>query len=132
MNSLVIYYQYYLEWIQKERSGSIRTSNDQICHKGSNSRYPRQELSPEEAQWFDGLKRGLERRKTEETCPAVFLVEAYFKAFSAISSARRIFFPSSLFSTSSCCEYSSTVFQPNSDLTAIEINFSLVESLNII
>ena len=58
--------------------------------------------NPDEALWLGGVKRELEGRKTEETCLVVFLVVADFKAFSALSSARRIFFPSSSSSANSC------------------------------
>ena len=67
--------------------------------------------------------------KTEETCLMVSLVEVDFKTFSALSSARRIFIPSSSFSASSCCEYSSTVFQSNSDVSANKFNSCLASGV---
>ena len=115
----------------KQFPGLDGRSTKERLNKFKQSRWPRQELSPEEALWLGGAKRELEGRKTEETCLAVFLVEADFKAFSALSSARRIFFPSSSSSASSCCEYSSTVFQPNSDLSANRINFCLFVRSNV-
>ena len=45
-----------------------------------------------------------------------------FKAFSALCSVRSIFFPSSSLSASWYCEYFSTVFWPNSDLSVNKIN----------
>ena len=82
-------------------------------------------MNPEEALWLGGVKRGIEEEKTEETCLMVFLAEADFKTVSALSSERRIFIPLSSFSASSCCEYSSNVFQPNSDLSANKFNSCL-------
>ena len=51
-----------------------------------------------------------------------------FKVFLALSFERHIFFPSSSLPASSCCEYSSTVFQPHSHLSANKINFCLFVS----
>ena len=111
MNSLVIYYQDYLQCIQNERSGCIKTSNDQIYHKRSNflvgrpaeerlKKYWRslwlpQEQNPEEALRLGGVKRGLDGRKAEESCPTVFLVVATSKLsqlflLSDVSSSRHL------------------------------------------
>ena len=54
-----------------------------------------------------------------------FLAATDFKDFSALSSARRIFFPSWSSSANSCWVYSWTVFQPNSDLSARRVSFYL-------
>lgn len=94
------------------------------------SRWPRQELQPERSPMARWRKTWTRRAEPEETCLAVFQVEADFKASSPLSSARRMF-PSSSFSASPCCKYSSTVFQPNSDLSGNKINFCLFVSSNV-
>lgn len=91
------------------------------------SRWPRQPERSPMARW---RKTWTRRAEPEENCLAVFLVEADFKASSPLSSARRMF-PSSSFSASPCCKYSSTVFQPNSDLSGNKINFCLFVSSNV-
>ena len=115
----------------KQFPGLDGRSTEERLNKFKRSRWPRQELSPEEALWPGGVKRELEGRKTEKTCLAFFLVVADFKAFSALSSARGIFYPSSSSSVSLCCEYSSTVFRPNSGLSANKINFCLFVRSNV-
>lgn len=76
----------------KQFPGLDGRSTEKRLNKFKRSRWPRKELSPEKTLWLGGVKSELEGRKTKETCLAVFLVVADFKAFSALSSARRIFF----------------------------------------
>ena len=73
----------------------------------------------------------MEGRRTDESCLADFLETADLRTFSALSSARRIFLPSSSLSASSCWVYYSTVFHPNSDLSANKISFYLSFSIDV-
>ena len=116
----------------KQFPGLDGRSAEERLKKYWRSPWWRQELNREKALRLGGLKRGLKGRTAEESCLTVLLAVADFKAFSVLSSARRIFFPSSSLSASSCSEYSSTVFQLHSDLSANKINFCLSVSSKVL
>ena len=98
---------------------------------GSRSFWLRQEANVEKPRGFCGPCCKAEVRPAEIERLTAFLEAADFKAFSALSSALRIFLPSVSLSASSCYVYSSTVFQPNSDLSANKISFCLSESNDV-